>query len=149
MITFKRGNIFNATEMAIINPVNTVGVSGAGLALAFKNHYPENYTLYKEACSEGRLRIGSALIHSINGAYAPYYILNVPTKKHWKDESTKEYVKAAIDVIYQCSVDMNLHSVALPPLGCGLGKLERSDVYPSMIEKYMGTDTHFVIYDIG
>lgn len=135
MITILNADIFQMQVDAIVNPVNCVGVMGKGLAKAFKEHYPKNYTEYFSWCDSGQSAIGIVCIH-ITDLEFPKYIMNFPTKYHWKDPSTLEMIELGmIDFISKCKI-LKIKSCALPQLGCGLGGLNWDDVYP-IVKKYL------------
>ena len=155
MIHYTKGNILESEAEALVNPVNTVGVMGKGLALQFKKAYPYNFERYKEACSEngieyyGKLEIGKvyatgATPEENNGKI----IINFPTKKHWKDPSRYEYIDKGLDSLRHFLDFYYPESVAIPPLGCGLGGLEWNKV-KQMIEEKLGslTETEVYVYE--
>ena len=121
MIHFVKGNIFESNTQALVNAVNTVGVMGKGIALEFKNRYPENYKVYKAACDKGALKTGSVLVVTESDGKT---IINFPTKVHWKDASKNEYIVEGLIAVKHKIVELNLESIALPALGCGLGGLK-------------------------
>lgn len=116
MVKVIRGDIFDSPCVALVNPVNCVGVSGAGLAKVFKEKFPNNYRAYRDFCLSGQLRIGKVFVFEENGKV----IINCPTKYHWRDKSTLEIVKLGLLAIKNEPVA----SLALPALGCGLGGLQ-------------------------
>lgn len=118
---------------AIVNTVNCVGVMGKGIALQFKNKWPENYEAYRAACDAGEVNTGRMFVFDA-GAYAqPHYIINFPTKRHWKGNSRLEYIREGlVDLVTQVR-KRGIRSIAVPPLGCGNGGLDWADVRP-MIE---------------
>jgi O-acetyl-ADP-ribose deacetylase (regulator of RNase III) len=127
-IVFKsEGSIFDSGAEAIVNPVNCVGVMGAGLAKAFKNRFPEDmFAQYARACADGTLRLGKL------DTYFDYksrtLVINFPTKDDWRDPSLLEYIESGMQALIQF-VDANaIEKVALPALGCGLGGLQWNDV---------------------
>ncbi len=132
----KNGNIFNATTEAIVNPVNIVGVCGKGLAKIFKDNYPDNYEAYSEACDKRIIAIGETFTFYLETKSNPKYIINFPTKKHWRDPSLLYYIESGLKGLI---IDMKLHkitSVALPKIGCGIGtgQLDWNNVKPFVIE---------------
>ena len=128
MITFKQDNIFNIDAEAIINTVNTVGVMGKGIALQFKEKYPENFKVYKNACDNKEIYIGKVLTFETQQIYNPKYIINFPTKEHWRNPSKMEYIKSGLEDLKKFIIDKNIKSIAIPPLGAGNGKLEWNKV---------------------
>ena len=128
MITYKTGNILHDQADAIINTVNTVGVMGKGLALQFKKAFPDNYKAYKKACDSKSLMTGQVLPVSLNSLSAPYYIINFPTKAHWKANSKLEYIEQGLESLKVEVKRLKLKSIAIPALGSGLGGLQWQDV---------------------
>lgn len=137
MIYYVRGDLFRSGAEALVNPVNTVGVMGKGLALQFKERYPENYLVYRLACQRGEVRIGKVLAYDLGPSSSPRYILNFPTKAHWKDPSRLEYIRAGLVDLVRVIRELGIQSVAVPALGAGLGGLSWRDVKP-LIEEALG-----------
>lgn len=124
MIRYLRGNLFHAPAEAIVNPVNTKGVAGKGLALQFKTLFPENHRAYREACLEGRVRIGTVFVFPLVPPRGKLrYIVNFPTKDHWREPSRPEYIQAGLEDLVQRLPQLGISSIALPALGAGFGGL--------------------------
>ncbi len=123
MIKFKIGNIIAEQAEALINTVNTVGVMGKGIALSFKKAFPENYKIYKKLCENNIFQIGDLLITETN-MLSPKYIINFPTKKHWRGHSKIEYIEIGLKKLNNTIKEYNISSIAIPPLGCGSGGLD-------------------------
>ena len=121
----EKGNIFNSSCEFLVNPVNCVGVMGKGLALEFKNKYPLNFEIYKKACDNASFNIGNLLIVYENNKF----IVNFPTKKHWRNKSDLEFIKIGLEELKVAIKDFNIKSIALPKLGCGLGGLDWNEVF--------------------
>lgn len=122
MIKFiKDGDIFTSGCQVLVNPVNCVGVMGAGLAAAFKAKFPGNFSAYKAACDEGDLRPG--YMHVYHEYMKGVYIVNFPTKNHWKDKSKLGDICVGLENLGRLIVACDFKSIALPALGCGLGGL--------------------------
>lgn len=128
MISYVKGNILHDQADAIINTVNTVGVMGKGLALQFKKAFPDNFKVYKSACDSKELTTGKMLAVSTQSMNAPYYIINFPTKAHWKGKSKIEYIREGLVDLKSEVQRLKLTSVAVPALGSGLGGLPWSEV---------------------
>lgn len=128
MITYQTGNILHDQADAIINTVNTVGVMGKGLALQFKKAFPDNFKVYKKACDNKLVTTGQVLPVSLNSISAPFYIINFPTKAHWKGKSQLEYIEQGLESLKTEVKRLELKSVAIPALGSGLGGLPWQDV---------------------
>jgi O-acetyl-ADP-ribose deacetylase (regulator of RNase III)/uncharacterized protein YwgA len=124
MIEFAKGNLLKADVEALVNTVNCVGAMGKGIALQFKKAFPENYKLYKKYCDQKKLVVGKMFITCTHSLLNPKYIINFPTKAHWKGASRLEYVEQGlIDLVAQVQ-KRQIRSLAVPPLGCGLGGLD-------------------------
>ncbi len=133
MIQFTRGNLLDASAEALVNTVNEVGVMGKGIALMFKERFPENTRLYTEASRAEQVRIGRMLV-TPTGELFPKWIINFPTKKHWRNPSRLEWVEQGLLDLVRVVKELGIHSVAVPPLGCGNGGLAWDQVRP-LIEK--------------
>jgi len=125
-----RGNILDAKVQALINTVNTVGVMGRGVALQFKLAFPENYEAYLRACKKGEVQIGRMFVFDLRRLHNPRYIINFPTKKHWRQKSSLAFIDEGLAALVNTVCELKLESIALPPLGAGLGGLRWSDVLP-------------------
>ena len=130
MITFIKGDIFKSPAQVITNTVNCVGVMGAGLALQFKNRYPELFIDYKSRCDRNAVQPGVPYLFENEKVQ----ILNFPTKRHWKENSRLEDIEAGLKYLAKNYNEMGIGSLALPPLGCGLGGLNWLDVKALMVE---------------
>lgn len=134
MIQYTQGNLLDANVEALVNTVNTVGIMGKGIALMFKEAFPENFRLYAAACQRGDVQIGRMFVTvrpplaSLGGG--PRWIINFPTKSHWRDRTRLEWVQAGLADLTKVLQEKAIRSVALPPLGCGNGGLEWSAVRP-------------------
>lgn len=128
-ITYGPGDIFATDAEALVNPVNCVGVMGAGLALAFRRRYPEHYREYVAACHTGRMRPGTVHVHQHKPGVTPRYIVAVPTKRHWRERSRLDDVAAGTAALARTLTRLRIESVAIPALGCGLGGLEWKEVH--------------------
>lgn len=124
------GNIFNSKCEFLINPVNTVGVMGKGLALQFKNIFPNNFLKYRQHCLEGNLTIGKLLVISENNKR----IINFPTKQDWKNNSKLEYIILGLQKLEVAIQRFNIKSIAFPKIGCGLGGLDWNTVLSEIIK---------------
>lgn len=132
------GDILKANVEALVNTVNCVGVMGRGVALQFKNRFPANFKAYKAACDKGEVQPGRMMVYDLGAFNSPRWIINFPTKRHWKGKSRVEDIEAGLTALKAEIVSRGIASIALPPLGCGLGGLDWSEVRP-LIEKALGT----------
>lgn len=136
MLTITQGDLFTSTESTRIITVNTVGVMGAGVALEFKLRYPEYYSVYRTGCLDETFMTGELMV--LEGMDEHRYIL-FPTKVHFKYPSKIEWIESGLlrltEVLHRFRVD----TLALPPLGCGHGKLNfYQDVHPLLL-KHLGS----------
>lgn len=131
-----QGDLLKADVEALVNTVNCEGVMGKGLALQFKRAFPENFKAYEMACRDGVVRPGKMFIFETGLARNPRYIINFPTKRRWRDKSRMEDIKAGLEALVEDLLRLKVSSVAIPPLGCGLGGLDWAQVRP-LIERAM------------
>ena len=115
---------------AIVNTVNCVGVMGKGIALQFRNKWPENYRAYEAACKAKEVRLGRVFVFNSGGLLKPNYIINFPTKNHWRGKSSLESIRDGLKDLVAQVRHLRIRSIAVPPLGCGNGGLEWSEVRP-------------------
>lgn len=148
MIKFVTGNLFNAKVDALVNTVNTAGVMGKGLALQFKKAFPANSKAYEAACRRGDVQIGKMFVFDAGGIVLPRYIINFPTKKHWRSPSKLEYVEQGLGALIEVIRDRQIRSIAIPPLGAGLGGLDWREVR-LVIEHALAvlTDVEVVVFE--
>lgn len=132
MIQYVHGDIFESEAQTIVNPVNTVGVMGKGLALSFKEKYPEMFKKYREICMKGLFNPGQLMLFR----YSDHWVLLFPTKIHWKNESKIEYIEEGLKKFTETYLQKGIRSVAFSKLGCGNGHLSWDIVKPIM-EKYL------------
>lgn len=130
MIELGKGNLLKADVEALVNTVNCVGIMGKGIALQFKQAYPENFKAYEKACRAGEVRPGKMFIVRTNKIQNPKFIVNFPTKRHWKGKSNIEDIKSGLTALIRDVEELGIMSIAIPPLGCGLGGLRWSEVKP-------------------
>lgn len=148
MIKFTQGNLLEANVEALVNTVNTVGVMGKGVALMFKETFPENFKKYEVACANKSIRIGKMFVTERTDLYGPRWIINFPTKAHWRFPSKLEWISAGLDDLKHVIEINNIRSVALPPLGAGNGGLAWDDVKPIIVNKLSSLDgVHIIVYE--
>lgn len=135
MIHITRGNILEANAEALVNTVNCEGFMGKGIALQFKKAFPENFQAYQRACRAGEVQPGHMFVFSTGSMTTnPKYIINFPTKRRWREKSRIEDIQAGLAALVEEVRRLGVGSVAVPPLGCGLGGLDWPEVRP-LIEK--------------
>lgn len=147
MIKFIKGNLLNANTEALVNTVNTVGVMGKGIALQFKNRFPNNYKIYREACKNGAFKTGQVLTVQEGDLLNQKYILNFPTKAHWKAPSKIEYIQTGLGALKKEIEKYKIKSIAIPPLGCGNGGLDWNIVKQLMAKELESLDIDILIYE--
>lgn len=130
MIEYKTGDIFSENVEALVNSVNCVGVMGRGIALQFKNVFPENFKAYADACKIGDVQPGLMFVFETGYLTNPRYIINFPTKRHWRGKSRIEDIDAGLISLSLEIRRRNIQSIAIPPLGSDLGGLDWDDVRP-------------------
>ena len=150
MITYKHDDIFNANAEALVNTVNCVGVMGRGIALQFKKRFPENFAEYEKACKQNEVVPGKMFVHSTGSMINPRFVINFPTKRHWRGSSRLEDIEAGLIALKNVIIQNNIKSIAIPPLGCGLGGLDWS-VVKSKIELALNdlTDVEIMVFEPG
>ncbi len=144
MITEITGNILESNAEAIVNPVNCVGVMGKGLALQSKRAYPENFFAYAAACRSEEVKLGSMFVFARNTIGNPKWIINFPTKDHWRNSSRLEYIRDGLADLRTIIANLGLTSIAVPALGTGNGGLNWNEVR-STIRKGLGELEHVEI----
>lgn len=132
MITYLDTDIFSSHAKCLVNPVNTVGIMGKGLALEFKTRYPDMYQEYKKHCTVGTLKIGSLHIYSNDTVT----IINFPTKQHWRDSAKMQYIEIGLSVFCRVYTEYGIDCASFPKLGCGYGGLSWNNV-KLIMEKYL------------
>ncbi|GEP92942.1 O-acetyl-ADP-ribose deacetylase (regulator of RNase III), contains Macro domain [Chitinophaga terrae (ex Kim and Jung 2007)] len=148
MIKFTTGDLLLAPAEALVNAVNTAGVMGKGIALQFKKRFPQNYNLYKQAAEAGQLETGKNFVVQNPTTDPVKWIINFPTKKHWRSPSELEYVVAGLDDLRNVIKDLKIKSIALPALGCGNGGLDWNIVKPILENKLESlVEVEILIYE--
>lgn len=150
MIQFKTGDILQDEAEALVNTVNCVGVMGRGIALQFKHAYPENFQAYALACQQAQVQPGRLFVFETGQLTSPRFIVNFPTKRHWRAKSRMEDIEAGLEALVTFIRAKGVRSIAVPPLGSGLGGLPWSAVRPR-IEAALGAlaDLQVRIYEPG
>jgi O-acetyl-ADP-ribose deacetylase (regulator of RNase III) len=128
MVRYTQGNLLEASTEALVNTVNEVGVMGKGIALMFRGAFPENTRAYVAACKAGEVRIGRMFVTENPDLIGPRWIINFPTKKHWRNPSRLDWVRDGLKDLARVIQESGIRSVAVPPQGCGNGGLEWEQV---------------------
>ena len=123
MIAYLRGNLLDDDAQALVNTVNTVGVMGKGIALQFKQRFPANFVAYAQACKLGQVQTGRMFVTESGELTGPRWVVNFPTKQHWRDPSRMEWVVDGLQDLHSFLASDTVQSIALPALGAGLGGL--------------------------
>lgn len=137
MIEYKTGDILAEDAEALVNTVNCVGVMGRGIALQFKRAWPENFKVYAAACRRNEVQPGRMFVFDTGRLTPPRYIINFPTKRHWRGRSRIEDIEAGLAALVAEIRQRGIRSIALPPLGAGLGGLDWTEVR-ERIERALG-----------
>ncbi len=137
MITFTQGNLLEARAEALVNTVNTVGVMGKGIALMFKERFDENFRRYAAACKAKEVQTGKMFVTQVHELDGPRWIVNFPTKQHWRAPSRMEWVIDGLQDLRRFLIEQEVKSIAIPPLGAGNGGLEWAEVR-EQIERALG-----------
>lgn len=147
MIKFTAGNLLESEAEVLVNTVNTVGVMGKGIALMFKDRFPENFRLYAAACKAKEVNTGEMFITETNELHGPKWIVNFPTKRHWRAPSQLSWVKEGLQDLREFLIKNNISSVAIPPLGAGNGGLDWKQVKPVIEEELADLNVEILVFE--
>jgi O-acetyl-ADP-ribose deacetylase (regulator of RNase III) len=147
MITFTQGNLLEARVEALVNTVNTVGVMGKGIALMFKERFAENFRLYAAACKAKEVRTGKMFVTPVDELDGPRWIVNFPTKQHWRSPSRLEWVQEGLQDLRRFLLEQHIQSVAIPPLGAGNGGLEWAEVRQQITLALGDLDIEILVFE--
>lgn len=136
MIKLTQGDIFKSDAEALVNTVNCVGIMGRGLALQFRKAFPGNFKAYEIACKANQVQPGKMFVYDFDRLYSPRFIINFPTKRHWKNNSRIEDIQSGLTDLISVVRQQQIRSIAIPPLGCGLGGLIWENVKPLIVEAF-------------
>jgi O-acetyl-ADP-ribose deacetylase (regulator of RNase III) len=136
MIELTQGDILKAETEALVNTVNCVGIMGRGIALQFRKAFPANFKAYEAACKANQVQPGKMFVYDLNRLYNPRFIINFPTKQHWKSKSRIKDIELGLVELVDIVQQQQIRSIAIPPLGCGLGGLNWEDVKPLIIKAF-------------
>lgn len=147
MISYAEGNLLRADVDALVNTVNTVGIMGKGIALQFKRAFPAMFKDYEQAARTHALALGRMHVWPTQSMTGPRFVINFPTKSHWKSRSKIGDIDRGLDDLIEVIRREGIRSVAVPPLGCGNGGLDWRDVEPLIVRKFSPlTDVDVIIY---
>ena len=150
MIRFKTGDILADDAEALVNPVNCVGVMGRGVALQFKRAYPGNFRAYAANCERGEMLPGRVFVYETGRMPSPRYIINFPSKRHWRSKSRMADIESGLKSLADEIRSRGIRSIAIPPLGSGLGGLDWPTVRSRIIGALAGMDeVDIVVYQPG
>lgn len=147
MIQFTQGNLLETKAEALVNTVNTVGVMGKGIALMFKERFAENFALYAAACKAKQVQTGKMFVTEVRELDGPRWVVNFPTKKHWRAPSQLAWIVEGLQDLRRFLVEQQVKSIAIPPLGAGNGGLEWAEVR-EQIETVLGDlDIEILVFE--
>jgi O-acetyl-ADP-ribose deacetylase (regulator of RNase III) len=152
MIEIVNGNLLKADVEALVNTVNTEGVMGKGIALQFRRAYPDMFDAYVRDCKRGKVTLGHVHVYDNGGLVrsGPRWIINFPTKGHWRAKSRMEDIQAGLKNLAETVRKLEIKSIALPPLGCGHGGLSWSEVRPAIEQAFSELpDVHALLFAPG
>jgi O-acetyl-ADP-ribose deacetylase (regulator of RNase III) len=148
MIEYKTGDILMEDAEALVNTVNCVGIMGRGIALQFKNTFPENFKSYSAACKRNEVKPGQMFVFETGHLTNPRYIINFPTKRHWRGKSRIEDIEIGLVALAEEIRLRNIRSIAIPPLGSGLGGLDWAEVRPRIeVALQEFTDRKIIVFE--
>ena len=147
MITFTQGNLLEAHAEVLVNTVNTVGVMGKGIALMFKERFAENFRRYAAACKAREVQTGKMFVTPVHELDGPRWIVNFPTKQHWRSPSRLEWVQEGLQDLRRFLLEQHIQSVAIPPLGAGNGGLEWAKVREQITQTLGDLDIEILVFE--
>jgi O-acetyl-ADP-ribose deacetylase (regulator of RNase III) len=148
MIRFTEGNLLESSAEALVNTVNTVGVMGKGIALMFKEAFPQNFSAYQTACKQKTINVGRMFVTERRDLVGPKWIINFPTKKHWRHPSQMDWIEEGLKDLKRVIVEKQIRSIALPPLGSGNGGLHWPDVRERIVDTFSGMpEVEVIVYE--
>lgn len=148
MLELTQGDILEANAEALVNTVNCVGVMGRGIAAQFKRAYPKNFSAYEAACKRHEVQPGRMLIVETGQSTGPRWVINFPTKRHWRGKSQIDDIDTGLIALIADVRRLGIKSIAVPPLGCGLGGLDWSEVRPRIERAFAALpDVHVLLFE--
>lgn len=149
-IEFRTGDILRIDAEALVNTVNCVGVMGRGVALQFKRAFPDNFKAYKAACDREQVQPGRMFIFETRNISNPKYIINFPTKRHWRGKSRIADIETGLTALVGEIQQRDIRSIALPALGSGLGGLDWGMVRPRIEAALRAVEgVHAIVFEPG
>ncbi len=147
MIEHAKGNLLTADAEALVNTVNCAGYMGKGIALQFKQAFPDNFKAYEKACRAHEVQPGRMFIFETGSMVNPRYIINFPTKRHWRGKSRVEDIESGLKALMGDVKRLGIRSIAVPPLGSGLGGLDWNVVQPMIRQAFAALpDVRVLLY---
>lgn len=147
-VELMHGDIVGADAEALVNTVNCVGFMGRGIALQFKRAFPANFAVYEAACRRGEVEPGRMLVHRTGNLAGPSFVINFPTKRHWRGKSRIEDIESGLRALVDDVERLHISSIAVPALGCGLGGLQWNDVRPRIEAAFRSLpDVHVLLFE--
>lgn len=146
MIEFSDSDLLSIGTQAIVIPVNCVGVMGKGLALQSKLRFSDNFLAYEAACRQKKVRPGQVFVFQRSSPSHPKFILNFPTKRHWREPSRIDDIRLGLEDLALQIRELRIESIGVPALGCGLGGLEWSAVKPMLEERLGSVDSRVILF---
>ena len=148
MIEYQQGNLLETQADALVNTVNCVGIMGKGIALQFKQAFPENFKQYERACKSNQVQAGRMFVFATDSLFPPKYLINFPTKKHWKGKSKIADIQSGLTDLVNEIQKLDITSIAIPPLGCGNGGLNWLEVKPLIESAFVQLpDVRVIIFE--
>lgn len=147
MIHSVKGNLLEDSAEAYVNTVNTVGAMGKGIALQFNQAFPDVFKRYAKDCKRSLVQVGKMHVVEVDGLATPKYVINFPTKEHWRHASKLEYIQKGLQDLVKVVQDLGIKSIALPPLGCGNGGLDWEKVRPMILEAFQPLNVEVHLYE--
>jgi O-acetyl-ADP-ribose deacetylase (regulator of RNase III) len=147
VIRYTTGNLLESGAEALVNAVNTVGVSGKRIALTFRQAYPDNFRAYEAAAKAGRVAVGEMFMTERLDRVRPRFIVNFPTKQHWRHPSRLEWIDDGLAALRREIAARGIRSIAIPPLGAGNGGLDWADVRPLIERALANVDADIMVFE--
>ena len=147
MIKYTQGNLLESNAEALVNTVNTVGVMGKGIALMFKERFADNFQRYAAACKAKQVQTGKIFVTEVHELDGPRWIVNFPTKQHWRSPSQMAWVVDGLNDLRSFLLENKVKSIAIPPLGAGNGGLDWIHVKAQIEAALGGVDTDVIVYE--